>query len=279
MVIILPGLASSIKEWSAVIRGCSPFIRTLLYDRSGFGESDVSPYAPTAEQTALELDTMLNRANIEPPYILVCHSYGGIIAREFIDRRHEAVAGVVFVDANTEETPTTFPNAAVQSMQRGLNTLVVTTGNRHALLAEEWTALLADEADPRNAIAGQREAALYHFSGQGLRYKRQTDLQPPLLGDAPIVILHANYALDLQRIYDAGERASNGTIAERETMVKLISEANGLEDRMQRQMLRLSTRVSWQHVSDSGHYIHIVRPEIVVEAVLDVLTKAIPRID
>lgn len=48
-------------------------------ERSGFGLSGVSSSLPTAAQAAAELDSLLHRAGILAPYIIVAHSYGGII--------------------------------------------------------------------------------------------------------------------------------------------------------------------------------------------------------
>lgn len=78
---------------------------------------------PTAENLAAELEELLMKAGIRPPYLLVRHSYGVTIARKFVHRRggSDDVVGIVFVDAKTEATAATFPSFAVQAMQRGLN--------------------------------------------------------------------------------------------------------------------------------------------------------------
>lgn len=274
-VIIIPGITSSNKEWPVIIREVSGFARTYAYDRSGFGSSGVSPHAQTAGQIASELDCLLAKARIDPPYVIACHSYGGIIAREFIHcRGAESMAGIVFVDANTEETPLTFPNPAVQAMQRSLNTPKVTIGQSHKLSSEEWNALLAEEDNPKHEEAGNREIESYHASGRALMAKKQIDLQPPLLGDRPLAVLHANYALDLQKIYNAGCALGNGTLEERKKMAEFIVQANDMEERMQRKMLTLSTNGKFTHVPDSGHYIHMVNPEAVIDAVKWVLDEA-----
>ncbi|KAF2158711.1 hypothetical protein M409DRAFT_38124 [Zasmidium cellare ATCC 36951] len=274
VVLILQGLASSTAEWPVVIREISQFARVFSYDRSGFGESEISPRDPSAENIALELDELLKAVGVEGPFVLVAHSFGGIVAREFVHRRGAGegdVVGVVFVDANTEETPSTYPNAAVQALGKGLNGLEVTIGAEHQLSEGEWKVLMREEDSERNAVAGRRELEFYHGSGRTLALKNQTTLSPPLLGDHPIVVLHANYALDLQRIYDAGVAAGNGSEEERKAMSAFIREANGLEEGMQRGMLGLSTKARWVFVEGSGHYVHMVRPGFVVEGVRWVL--------
>lgn len=102
VVIIVQGLATSIKAFSAVRRLLTPFIRTYAYERSGYGQSDISSTKPTSTTIAAELYLPMKSANITPPYILVAHSWGGMLAREFIALRPDDVVGLVLVDTNQE---------------------------------------------------------------------------------------------------------------------------------------------------------------------------------
>ena len=45
---------------------------------------------------------MLAAAGVAPPYVVVGHSYGGMVAREFARLYPEAVAGMVLLDASSE---------------------------------------------------------------------------------------------------------------------------------------------------------------------------------
>ena len=83
------------------------FARWVEYDRSGLGRSESPPEPPeaiSAVSVAAELDALLKNAEIAPPYLIVCHSWGGITSREFLHLRPKDVVGMVFVDANTEKS-------------------------------------------------------------------------------------------------------------------------------------------------------------------------------
>jgi pimeloyl-ACP methyl ester carboxylesterase len=82
-VIIEAGAGDHDLSWAAVVRLISPFARCYSYDRAGLGRSEDSPSERTAEVIAGELSLLLRAAGVEPPYLLVAHSYGGIMAREF----------------------------------------------------------------------------------------------------------------------------------------------------------------------------------------------------
>jgi pimeloyl-ACP methyl ester carboxylesterase len=76
---------------------------TFSYDRSGLGLSDILDTIRTYDHVANELNILLEHENINAPYILVAHSYGGGIAREFYNQFPEKVAGFVFVDTANDE--------------------------------------------------------------------------------------------------------------------------------------------------------------------------------
>lgn len=107
VIVLMQGLGSTIAEWVAVRRQVLRYARWVQYDRSGLGRSEAPPQqleAITAVSVATELDTLLKNSGVEGPFIIVCHSWGGITAREFLHLRPHDVVGMVFVDANTEKS-------------------------------------------------------------------------------------------------------------------------------------------------------------------------------
>jgi pimeloyl-ACP methyl ester carboxylesterase len=92
------------SEWFEFLpRLASLQTRVCTYDRAGTGTSDQRPAGrmPTAGSQADELHELLDGASIEPPYVLVPHSYAGLIARVYADRYPEEIAGFVFEDVST----------------------------------------------------------------------------------------------------------------------------------------------------------------------------------
>jgi len=99
VVVLESGLGAESAEWGAVQRGLSVHTRVCRYDRAGRGASDpaVSPRGP-AELVA-DLRALLRRVGLAPPYVLVGHSFGGLMVRLFAQRHRAEVAGIVLVDA------------------------------------------------------------------------------------------------------------------------------------------------------------------------------------
>jgi pimeloyl-ACP methyl ester carboxylesterase len=85
--------------------------RVCTYDRAGDGLSDVRPASVrplTGATQARELHTLLRVIHAGPPYVLVGHSYGGMITREFTALYPGQVAGMVLLDASSEPEVTVY---------------------------------------------------------------------------------------------------------------------------------------------------------------------------
>ena len=101
-VVFESGFATGWSTWRRVLPGLAPQARLLAYSRAGVGASDPAPSVPTVEDRVRDLEGLLAAAKLSPPYVLVGHSYGGLVVRAFAARHPEAVAGLVLVDPASE---------------------------------------------------------------------------------------------------------------------------------------------------------------------------------
>ena len=97
-VVLEAGLMSTVQSWSNLQRDLAQSYRVVSYDRAGLGWSELGPTPRTADRIVDELHTLLHRAAIPPPYILVGHSFGGLTMPLFAARFPEETAGMVLVD-------------------------------------------------------------------------------------------------------------------------------------------------------------------------------------
>jgi pimeloyl-ACP methyl ester carboxylesterase len=102
-VIMDAGIGECSLGWSLVQPEIAKFARVCAYDRAGLGWSDPAPTARTSQQIINELHALLANAGIEPPYVLVGHSFGGLNVRLYASQFPEEVAGLVLVDASHED--------------------------------------------------------------------------------------------------------------------------------------------------------------------------------
>ena len=101
-VVIEQGAGAPCVLWHAIVERVAEFASVCAYDRAGIGASDPAPAERTPQDSAQELHALLERAQIPGPYVLVAHSYGGLIVRLFARAHRRDVAGLVLVDTFEE---------------------------------------------------------------------------------------------------------------------------------------------------------------------------------
>jgi pimeloyl-ACP methyl ester carboxylesterase len=98
-VILEAAAAATSAHWSWVQPDVATGTRVCTYDRAGMGWSDPGPKPRDGHQIATELHTVLTRAGVPGPYVLVGHSFGGLYVRTYAAAYPGEVAGMVLVDA------------------------------------------------------------------------------------------------------------------------------------------------------------------------------------
>ncbi|MCC6069796.1 alpha/beta fold hydrolase [Massilia sp. GCM10020059] len=101
-VIFESGFGSDLTVWRKVAPAVARSARVVAYSRAGHGKSQARPGERTLSANTSDLEHMIAAAKLRPPFILVGHSYGGFLIRDFAARNPAQVAGMVFVDASDE---------------------------------------------------------------------------------------------------------------------------------------------------------------------------------
>lgn len=101
-VVVENGLGDFSFDWKLVQSGVEKFARICTYDRAGYAWSDPGPKPRTFAQINFELRQALGELGERGPYILVGHSYGGPVVRNFAMVYPHDVAGVILVESAVE---------------------------------------------------------------------------------------------------------------------------------------------------------------------------------
>lgn len=100
VVVLEAGGGGDHRGWDAVQPELARTTRVCSYDRAGLALSDAAPKRATATQKADDLHDLLSEADVRGPYVLVGHSYGGMLVRVYTARYPDDVAGVVLLDSS-----------------------------------------------------------------------------------------------------------------------------------------------------------------------------------
>jgi pimeloyl-ACP methyl ester carboxylesterase len=97
-VIFESGIAATSQNWLRVQEVVAAYARAVSYDRSGLGWSSPSDSERTPSNIARELRDMLRHAKIPGPYVLVGHSFGGLVVQRYAAEYPDEILGVILVD-------------------------------------------------------------------------------------------------------------------------------------------------------------------------------------
>ncbi|RJE26163.1 Alpha beta hydrolase [Aspergillus sclerotialis] len=229
-----------------------------------------SPLAPSAENIALELSLLIEKAPIPNPLVLVGHSWAGVLVHEYIALKGtDQIAGLVFVDANHETAPLVMdvndPN--LWTVAAGVEPYSAWgVEAEHKLTQEEWYAFRAAETAEKFKLIEHKEDENYRPSFETLR-KKELSKKQPLIGNKPVYVIGGTRSRDWSGLYKAGVAKGNGTEEQRSYVRDLIKTVDAKNEGLMKEFLKLSTKSELVFATESGHFVQLTQPEIVVDGV------------
>lgn len=97
-IVLDVGFAESYDSWKPLLSKLTKNASIFAYNRAGYIGSDVGVFPRTSKQIVEELKTLLEENKIEPPYILVGHSFGALNMQLFLDTLPDKVKAAVLID-------------------------------------------------------------------------------------------------------------------------------------------------------------------------------------
>ena len=203
-IVFEAGLGSSGATWGLVQEITSRTVRSVSYDRAGYGASDPATDSRGVVELADDLGVVLDSLD-ERAVVLVGHSWGGPVVRELAgrERHRERVAALVLVDPSDEASSLYFSwmFAANSAVQGALRPLLAHTG----MLRRTWRTLLSPLPEPWlsdavSAVTTPTAVRTARAEDRQLVPSMRALLQsPPELGDLPVRVLSGQSAQGLER--------------------------------------------------------------------------------
>lgn len=99
-VLLETGALGMSAAWGWVQPQVAVHTRVCSYDRAGLGWSEPGPEPRNALRITKELRALLKNAGETPPYVLLGHSFGGLLVRVYASQYPEDVAGLLLLDSS-----------------------------------------------------------------------------------------------------------------------------------------------------------------------------------
>ena len=226
VVVMDAGMGNASDVWSLVQPKVAQFARVCSYDRAGMGKSDRAPQAHTSNDIVNDLHNLLTNARINPPYVLVGHSLGGMNARLYASKYPNEVVGIVLVDSAHEDE----------------------NDRMLALLPPE----IKKNAKPEDMIIRSAEDIDFNRSVEQVRAANWH-------GDIPLIVLTRGSATFNPSDY---------------VVPSLAPKFEEIRLELQKELVGRSSRGKQIMAENSGHNIHRDQPELVIEAIRQVIEEA-----
>jgi pimeloyl-ACP methyl ester carboxylesterase len=258
-VIFVSGRTAPGYVWTPTQRGVSAFARSCWYDRADLGWSDSGPDPAWGDAAARDLHRLVQNAGLEPPFVLVGHSFGGYVIRLYHHAYPGEASGMVFVDPAHEDAGTIqgmphrerppIPRALI----RGISIVLGHLGLMRFLASDpgpppkHWR---ADEWDILARIGRQRKVSLADAQVGPERATADLVRSAGGLDDMPLIVL------------TQGSQSNPGSAP---------GILHGWAD-LHRRLAARSRRGRQVLVPNSGHAIPVYAPDEVIRAVRDMVT-------
>lgn len=113
-VILEQGLGGTSAAWARVQPEIAQTTRVCAYDRAGMGWSEPSLEPRDAGHIVADLHSLLQKADVPGPYVLVGWSFGGLYVRRYAGQYPEEVRGMVLLDASHPDQWSSTPAGQAQ---------------------------------------------------------------------------------------------------------------------------------------------------------------------
>jgi pimeloyl-ACP methyl ester carboxylesterase len=275
-IVLEAGLMSTVLSWYTLQPQLARTYRVVSYDRAGLGWSDLGPMPRTAERIADELHTLLGRAEISPPYVLVGHSFGGLTMPLFAARFPDDVRGMVLIDA---VVPAEWDPPSERD--RRMSTIGAKVCRRAAVLAR--IGLLRFVAYLLTSGIKKPGALLVRLISRGTPADSGTVSSPwysalPAEERAmtPVFWIQSKFALTIASQLEnlprsAGQARAPGPVSDKPVI--LLSARTSSQLRREEHRRIASNLAHGEHivVEDSNHWIMQENPQLVVDAIARVM--------
>ena len=268
-VLLEAGAVADSSTWFKVQPLLAAHARVCAYDRAGFGFSSEGPMPRDLDADVSDLHALIQQAGLSTPLVMVGHSLGSNIVRQYASRYPADVGAMVLLDPPAQDIGRFAP-----AWQKDEDTLSVQRFAflRHCEAAAEKHELTSTHKELSQCLGGPDPHASAKLNAVNLAL-----MSKPAYWHTVLSVLQTNVEVFKQPVSKQETHGSTPLIvlsAANTYADALPRDRKGLEEaraHTQAQIVATSSRGTLVHVPDSSHDIQIDQPDAVVKAVRQAL--------
>ena len=273
-VVIEAGLLSCMAEWNDTAKLIAKDHTVLLYERAGIFHSEQSRLDRTPENVANDLYEVLKQIPHEDKVILIGHSQGGLYVQQFARKYPSIVKGVILLDPlsgsdnqfkellTKEEYKAggidKFSNLdlSIKMLRLHLGGILKKVMKKAPPLSyydfneEDRNEILDSFVCIQSFNTAKKEYELSH-QDQFINHLKNKDNFP----DIPLVLItHSNQYMIQETMYFG------------RTSYEIAEKVENVWQQIMKQYLEFTPNSIYLQAKNSGHYMHLTEPELIMEA-------------
>ena len=274
-VIFFHGAGDIALNWNLVLPKVGQFAKAVAIDLAGEGWSEHG-HGMALNQQVFDTHELLKKANLPPPYVIVGHSLGGILANLFAAEYKEEIAGVVMVDAAHPDIVLKIYNKELKkgewkrmrlTAKKSLPPVIKTQLTAPKKISsfqpkKDFGDMLVKFSDKDKELFNwiYNERPWTYVKGQSSTYEAEIfqkmfqNKEEYNLGSIPLVVISGG-----QKDLKEGDDNWSGE--------QLFNHSKSL----QKDLLNLSSNSKHIIATHSGHHIHIDEPEVLSQAIKELI--------
>lgn len=244
------GVACPYADFYPLMNEVSKYAKTVIYDRPGYGWSEVTDASRDIDEIAKEMHEALVKSGAKPPYILVGHSLGCLEVLRYTQMYHDEVDGVVLIDGRSPEY---VDNREPKYL---LNKLLLESGIARVLF--NTTNLYDSVTQSRNNLKLLPENLIEMDKAMLLK----KEFNKNMLDEGKNVAKNSSTVI------------TNGKLGE--TPLRILSSESNIQNdeqwkKTQEDLTKWSTNSKQTTIKGTKHYIHLYYPERVSEEIYELV--------
>lgn len=236
-------------NWKEIQDEISKRTKTVCIDRCGYFWSDEGKRPKTGERISSEAEALLHTQGDAGPYLIVGHGMGGIYGRIFAGRNIDKVIGMVLLDPLN-------PQAFDRMKEVGVKKIIPSASIRPLIWFLLKLGIKNESLEQYDIPTDLFRVATVYYKKNSLTWFDETAASVRSLHQAEIYNDFGNIPLHIL--------TSKNT-------EKITSEREKLWVELQWELLELSRNSKQTILEGVGHYIHLERPELVIESIFEMI--------